>query len=50
MLVTKPHSCVRLFYAWTQFGETKAMICKGWEKTSLLQSFKPNFQIETLVQ
>jgi len=26
----------------------KTIICKDWEKTSLLQSFNPNFQIEAL--
>ncbi len=28
--------------------ERKAIICKGWEKASLLQSFNPNFQMEAL--
>ncbi len=43
MLVIKPHLCAWLLYAWTQFNEKKAMICKGWEKIDLFQNFNPNF-------
>jgi hypothetical protein len=42
----KPHLCVWLFHAWTQFNVRKAMICKGWEKTSPLQSFNLDFHME----
>jgi hypothetical protein len=31
-----------------QFNKRKAMICKGWEKTSLFQNFNPYFQMEVL--
>jgi hypothetical protein len=48
MLVIKFHLCACLFCAWTQSNERKAIICKGWEKASLLQSFNPNFQMEAL--
>ncbi len=48
MLVIKTHLCVGLFYAWTQLNERKAMIYKGWKKTSLFQSFNPYFQLEVL--
>jgi hypothetical protein len=47
MLVLKPHLCAWFFYAWTQLNERKTMICKGWEKISLLQSFNLDFQMET---
>jgi hypothetical protein len=48
MSMIKPHLCAWLFYAWTQFNERKTMICKGWEKTCLLQSFNLDFQMEAL--
>jgi hypothetical protein len=48
MSMIKCHLCAYLFCACTQSNERKAIICKGWEKTSLLQSFNPNFQMEVL--
>jgi hypothetical protein len=48
MLVIKFHLYVCLFCAWTQSNERKAIICKGWEKVGLFQSFNPIFQMEAL--
>ncbi len=48
MLVIKSHLCACLFCAWAQSNKRKTIICKGWEKTSLLQSFNLNFQMEAL--
>jgi hypothetical protein len=48
MLVIKSHLFACLFCTWTQSNKRKAIICKGWKKTSLLQSFNPNFQMEAL--
>jgi len=48
MSMIKPHLCVWLFYAWTQFNKRNTMIRKGWEKTCLLQSFNLDFQMEAL--
>jgi len=42
----KPHLCIWLFHARTQFSVRKAMICKGWEKTSPLQSLNLYFDME----
>jgi hypothetical protein len=49
MSMIKPYLCAQFFHAWTQFNVRKAMICKGWEKTSPFQSFNLNFHMETSI-
>jgi hypothetical protein len=48
MSTIKPLLCSWLHKAWLHVFKKQDMICKGWEKASLLRAFEKSFQVEAM--